>query len=100
MTNQTSNETLNNATNQSLWEIKDITDIQSLFTKGQDIVSDLLLSWDMLPEDVYFRLLIVLLGALVLYQLFVSGSSKAGGGFKYVLMTILVIVVLIALNII
>ena len=88
------NETLN----QSIFQIKDITDVQNLFSIFQNLVSDMLISWNMIPEDVYFRLMFVLILVLGIYQLFVSGSSKIGGLFKWVLMSVLVIAILIALN--
>lgn len=94
------NTTALNQTNQTVWDVKDIADVQNLFSEGQRITSELILSWDMIPEDIYFRLLVVVLGVLGLYQLFVSGSSKAGGLFKYVLMFVIVVVILIALNIV
>lgn len=89
-----------NATNQTAWQIKDIGDIQGIFAFLQNIVSGMLESWGYMPENIYFKLLIVIGGVLLLYQLFVSGSSKAGNLFKWVLMAFLVVVILIALNII
>ena len=94
------NETALDETTKKAWDIKDITDIQSLFSEGQRITSELITSWDLTPEDVYFRLLVVAVVVLVIYQLFVSGSSKAGGLFKWILMSLLVVIVLIALGII
>jgi hypothetical protein len=94
------NTTAVNETNQTIWDVKDIADVQNLFSNTQELVSNLLISWDMIPEDVYFRLFVVVLGVLGLYQLFVTSSSKAGGLFRYVLMLVVVIVILIALNII
>lgn len=94
------NETALNETVKEAWDIKDITDIQFLFSEGQRITSELITSWNLTPEDIYFRLLIITFGVLVIYQLFVSGSSKAGGLFKWILMSVLVVIVLIALGII
>lgn len=96
----TANETALNETVKEAWDIKNITDIQFLFSEGQRITSDLITSWNLTPEDIYFRLLIITFGVLVIYQLFVSGSSKAGGLFKWILMSGLVVIVLIALGII
>lgn len=94
------NTTALNETNQTVWDVKDIADVQNLFSEGQRITSELISSWDMIPEDVYFRLFVVVFGVLGLYQLFVTSSSKAGGLFKYVLMLVIVVVILIALNIV
>lgn len=88
-----------NETNSTIWQVNDISGVQKLFAESQRMASDLLISWNMIPEDTYFRLLVVLGGVLVLYQLFVSGSSKAGGAFKWILMSVLVVVILIALGI-
>jgi len=96
----TNNTTSLNETNPTIWQVNDISGVQKSFEEGQRITSELLVSWDMIPEAVYFRLLVVLGGVLVLYQLFVSGSSKAGSGFRYILMAVLVITILIALGII
>ena len=94
------NETVLDETTKKAWDIKDITDIQFLFSECQKTTSELITSWDLMPEDIYFRLLVITFGVLVIYQLFVSGSSKAGGMFKWILMGVLVVIVLIALGII
>ena len=93
------NTTIINETDSKIWHVTDITDVQKLFYEGQKIASELLISWDMIPEDTYFRLLVVVVSVLGLYQLFVSGSSKAGGAFKWILMAVVVVVILIALGI-
>ena len=89
-----------NTTNQTAWQVKDIGDIQGIFEFLQNMVSGLLESWGYVPENVYFRLLMILSAVIVLYQIFVSGTSKAGGAFRYILMAVLVVVILISLNII
>lgn len=94
------NETVLDETTKKAWDIKDITDIQFLFSECQKTTSELITSWDLMPEDIYFRLLLITIGVLVIYQVFVSGSSKAGGMFKWILMSVLVVIVLIALGII
>ena len=87
-----------NTTNQTAWQVKDIGDIQGIFAWLQDLVSEMLTSWGYVPENVYFRLLMILSAVIVLYQIFVSGTSKAGGAFRYILMIVLVVIVLIALG--
>lgn len=94
------NTTALNETNSTIWQVSDISGVQKIFADGQRITSELLISWDMVPEAVFFRLLVILIGVLILYQLFISSSSKAGSGFRYVLMAVLVLIVLIALNLI
>lgn len=91
---------VNTTANQSIFQINDITDVQNILSFAQSKVSDLIISWNYIPEDIYFRLLLIVTSVLVLYQLFVSGSSKIGAGFKWVLMAVLVVVILIALGII
>lgn len=99
MDNQTAlNET--NQTVETVFQIKDITDVQFLFSEAQRITSELLISWGFVPENIYFRILIILFGVIGLYQLFVTFSSKTGGIFRYVLMVVLLLVVIIALGII
>lgn len=94
------NTTALNETNSTIWQVNDISGIQKLFAEGEMVVSDLLISWDMNPSSVYFRLLVIVLSVLVLYQLFITGTSRTGGLFRYVLMLVLVIAILIALKII
>ena len=91
---------VNTTENQSIFQIKDITDVQNILSYAQIKVSDLISSWNYVPEDIYFRLLLILGGVLLLYQLFVSGSSKIGSGFRYILMAVLVVIILIALGLI
>lgn len=95
------NETATNETNTSaIWQVpEDISGVQKIFEEAQRISSELLVSWEMIPEDVYFRMLIILAGVVLIYQLFVTGTSKTGGAFRYILMLVIVFAVLVALGI-
>ena len=101
MNNTTSlNETALNATNGTAWNISDITDVQGLFAKGQETMSNFLISWNMVPEDFYFRMLVTLVGVIAICWLIIKGSNLMSGALKWVLLAVLVVIVLIALGII
>lgn len=93
------NTTAFNETNSTIWQVNDISGVQKLFADGQKIVSDLLISWDMDPASVYFRMLVILMGVIIIYQVFITGTSKTGGAFRYILMLVIVFAVLVALGI-
>ena len=90
---------VNTTVNQSFFQINYIPDVNSIFAFIQDKISNLLISWNYVPEDIYLKMLMILIPALVLYQLFILGSSKVGGAFKWVLMAMLVAIILVGLEI-
>lgn len=88
-----------NTTNQTaMWEIKDITDLQFLFAEGQRITSELLISWDMIPEDIYFRVSVILLCVVVACFLLIKGGNLINKSLQTILLAALVIFILIALG--
>lgn len=90
---------VNTTENQPFFQINYIPDVNSIFAFMQDKISNLLISWNFIPEDIYLKIILIFIPVLILYQLFVSGSSKIGGAFKWVLMAVLVAIILVALEI-
>ena len=94
------NETALNETNSTMWQVpEDISGVQKIFAEAQRISSELLVSWDMVPEDFYFRMLITLMGVIAVCFLIIKGSNIMSGALKWVLLAVLVVIILIALGI-
>lgn len=102
MTNNTSiiDNTTGNGTFWKPFDVKNLPDVGKLFEDGNNLVSNLLISWNFEPADVYFRVLVMLLGVVILYQIFVSGSSRMGSMFRWVLTVFVVLIILVALGVI
>lgn len=95
LTNQTGNGTF-----WKPFDVENLPDVGKLFEDGNNLVSEILTSWGFEPVDVYFRVLVMLIGVVALYQIFVSGSSRMGSMFRWVLTIFVVLVILVALGVI
>ena len=98
--NEAFNETAVNATNATVWNINDITDVKKTLNWLSDSASELLTSWGYEPSYVFFVLLLVIGGFAILQHFFIKGSSGVGGLFKYAFFAVLVVIVLMVLGII
>lgn len=91
------NTTALNETNVSAWKDLNIETGMNLFSSMQEKVSNFLISWDLNPEGTYFFLMIIIGITALLFQMFVSASSKAGGGFNkiwFLLVTVFILYIL------
>lgn len=86
--------------NQTGLPIDDISFFQKLFSDTQTMVSDKLISWEMIPEDIYFRLLVIIIAVALILLIIIKLSNFFGGGVKIVLIAVLVLLALIGLGII
>lgn len=86
----TMNETTANST--TSWEsIKDLSIVQETISSIQLKFSELLVSWDFGPEEVYFRIILLLLIVVVGCIAIIKGSTLMGRGIKVIGLLILFI---------
>lgn len=100
MDNQTTlNETLNEtASNQTGWitlNPKELPSLTDTLNNLQESANEFLISWNFSPDTFYFQLLILAAVLLLGYHGFVWFTSKAGGGFKWLILGAFVIFIVI-----
>lgn len=77
------NETTANST--MSWEnIKDLSIFQETLSSIQSKFSELLISWDFGPEDVYFKMVLLLLIVVIGCVVIIKGSNLMSRGIKII----------------
>lgn len=96
LSNETlSNQTADNGTSWISFDFENIPSLSEVLSNMQQDASELLTSWSMVPENTYFTVVVIVVGLLAFYQLYIWFTTKSGGIFKWVLMAAILLFVLI-----
>lgn len=97
MDNETiGNETIGNETSWFNIDIEKIPSLSEMLANAQKDMSELLTSWNMMPETTYFQILVGAIILILFYQSYIWITSKTGGGFKWLVFLIIAIIIVVA----